>query len=219
MGVQNKYFQHLKTIIKHKIEVGKVCFKFGLKWRGITHDLSKFSFVEFAPSARYFQGTSSPIDAEKKEKGYSSAWLHHKAKNKHHQWYWMDWDNKQNPAPCRIPRKYVYEMIADWIGAGKVYGQRAGKEWSQNEPYEYYKAHNRNSESKFPIWEPVTKAMIDYILIDLKENGLDYVADRVRRDFYGYKFYDNNIETKGRKGYPWIFEYKELVEKYYDGEM
>ena len=61
----NKYWKHFKTIMKHKIEVGKVCFKFGLYWQGLAHDLSKFSITEFAPSARYFQGTGSPIDKEK----------------------------------------------------------------------------------------------------------------------------------------------------------
>lgn len=212
----NKYYRHLKTIIKHKIEVGKVCFKFGLYKQGLTHDLSKFSFTEFAPSARYFQGGSSPIDAEKKEKGYSAAWLHHKSKNKHHQWYWMDWDSKQNPTPCRIPREYVYEMIADWIGAGKVYGANAGKEWNQSEPYEYYKAHNRDSASEFPIWEFTTKAMLDFILVDLKEYGLDYVADRIRRDYYGYLIYDMIVKTKDGEIYPWLVQYNELVLKYYE---
>lgn len=215
---KNKYLGHLKTIIKHKIEVGKVCFKFGLYKQGLIHDLSKFSLVEFGPSARYFQGGSSPIDAEKREKGYSAAWLHHKSKNKHHQWYWMDWDSKQNPTPCRIPRQYVYEMIADWIGAGKVYGQNAGKKWSQSEPYNYYKSHNRQSASDFPIWNFATQAMIDWILVDLKEYGFGYVADRIRRDYYGYKFYDSILTTGDKEVYPWLVEYNELVLKYYEEE-
>lgn len=211
----NKYLGHLKTIVKHKIEVGKVCFKFGLYWQGIVHDLSKFSITEFAPSARYFQGSSSPIDAEKAEKGYSAAWLHHKARNKHHQWYWMDWDNKQNPTPNRIPSKYVYEMIADWIGAGKVYGKNANKEWSWSEPYEYYKSHNRVSESDFPIWEFATQAMIDTILIDLKEYGLDYVTNRVKHDYYGHIFYDNLKTSDGKEVLSWLNSYNDLVIKYY----
>lgn len=218
MEIKNKYYKHFKTIVKHKKEVAKVCFKFGLYYQGIVHDLSKFSITEFAPSAKYFQGTSSPIDAEKAENGYSAAWLHHKAKNKHHQWYWMDWDNKQNPTPCRIPREYVYEMIADWIGAGKVYGQRAGREWSQSEPYNYYKAHIRDSESNFPIWHWQTKAMIDTILVDLKLYGIDYVADRIKRDYYGYTFYDMNIKTLEEMIYPWETQYEELVKKYYKTE-
>lgn len=211
----NKYWGHFKTIIKHKIEVGKICFKFGLYWQGITHDLSKFSITEFAPSAKYFQGTGSPIDKEKAEKGYSAAWLHHKARNKHHQWYWMDWDNKQNPIPNRIPTKYVYEMVADWIGAGKVYGKNAGQEWSWSEPYEYYKAHNRDSESEFPIWEFATKAMLDTILVDLKLYGIDFVARRVRQDWYGRTYYRNLKAADGRELCDWIVKYNKLVTEYY----
>lgn len=215
-AMKNKYYQHFKVIVKHKIEVGKVCFKFGLYWQGLTHDLSKFSITEFAPSARYFQGIGSPIDKEKEELGYSAAWLHHKAKNKHHQWYWMDWDSRQRPTPCQIPRKYVYEMIADWIGAGIVYGARANKIWDWGEPYEYYRFHNRESANAFPIWHWKTKAMIDTILVDLKEYGIDYVADRIRRDYYGYIFYDKIVSTKTGKIYPWQTQYEELVKNYYE---
>ena len=214
----NKYLGHLKTILRHKKYVGKYCFKFGLYKQGILHDLSKFSITEFAPSARYFQGGSSPIDAEKKEKGYSAAWLNHKSRNKHHQWYWMDWDAKQNPKPCRIPRQYVYEMIADWIGAGMAYGNNTGKKWSWSEPFEYYKKRNRKSESDFPIWEFATMAMIDTILVDLMEYGIDYVADRIKRDYYGYKFYDSIIKSGDKELYPWLVEYNELVLKYYEEE-
>lgn len=210
----SNYWKHFKTIMKHKIEVAKVCFRFGIGWQGIIHDLSKFSITEFAPSARYFQGTSSPIDTEKTEKGYSAAWLHHKAKNKHHQWYWMDWDNKQNPTPCRIPAKYVYEMIADWIGAGKVYGEKARKLWSWSEPYEYYKAHNRKSESDFPIWEFATQAMIDFILVDLMEWGFDFTAKRIKDGYYERKFY-HNLKSKDGELLDWIVEYNQLVNKYY----
>lgn len=210
----NRYWAHFKTIIKHKIEVGKICFKFKLYKQGLLHDLSKFSLTEFMPSAKYFQGTVSPIDKEKMEKGYSNAWLHHKARNKHHQWYWMDWDNDQNPVPCRIPRKYVYEMVADWIGAGKVYGNNAGKEWSWSEPYEYYKKYLRESKSDYPIWNYETRAMIDTILVHLKEYGIDYISDKVKRDYYGYCFYDSKKGVNGK--YPWEEFYDQLLDDYYN---
>lgn len=69
----NKYISHLKTISKHKYYVMKFCFKCGIYRRGIMHDLSKFGPTEFLSSAKYYQGDSSPIDAEKREKGYSLA--------------------------------------------------------------------------------------------------------------------------------------------------
>lgn len=79
-----KYIKHFITITKHMYYVRKFCFKCGFYKRGLLHDLSKYSPIEFFSSARYFQGTSSPIDAEKKAKGYSLAWQHHKGHNPHH---------------------------------------------------------------------------------------------------------------------------------------
>ena len=60
--------------------------------------------------------------------------------------------------------------------------------------------------------------MIDWILVDLKEYGFDYVADRIRRDYYGYKFYDSILTTGDKEVYPWLVEYNELVLKYYEEE-
>ena len=61
--------RHFKTICVHKFWVGYYCFKAGLYWQGIVHDLSKFSPIEFIESAKYYQGDSSPIVACKKEIG------------------------------------------------------------------------------------------------------------------------------------------------------
>lgn len=40
-------FLHFKKICVHKYWVRYYCFKAGLYWQGIIHDLSKFSPVEF----------------------------------------------------------------------------------------------------------------------------------------------------------------------------
>ena len=126
-----KYLLHLKTIIIHKWYVGLECFKHGLYWQGIVHDLSKFSYIEFFYSAQYFNGTSTPIGREKAEKGYSLAWLNHKAKNKHHWEYWTDfYSGVIKPVP--IPEKYIKEMACDMIGASKTYNKmsyRNGMAW------------------------------------------------------------------------------------------
>lgn len=79
--------KHFKTITKHKLLVMDGCFKVGLYWRGIAHDMSKYSPTEFFNGVRYFQGYRSPISAEREDKGYSEAWMHHKGRNKHHYEY------------------------------------------------------------------------------------------------------------------------------------
>ena len=86
-----KSIEHLKTINRHKLTVMKLCFKAGLYRQGLLHDLSKYTPVEFLTGARYYQGTRSPNAAEREIRGYSSAWLHHKGRNKHHLEYWIDY--------------------------------------------------------------------------------------------------------------------------------
>ena len=68
-----KILKQIKIILRHKYYVGIECFKLGLYWQGITHDLSKFSLVELLESSKYYVGTSSPIEKARKEKGYSEA--------------------------------------------------------------------------------------------------------------------------------------------------
>jgi len=146
-----KYFKHFWTIAKHKYYVGIECFKVGLYWQGIIHDFSKYSLTEFFISAKYFQGKSSPIDAERIKNGYSVAWLNHKAKNKHHFVYWVDLD-RGKAIPCDMPDKYILEMACDFIGAGKAYNNVSS---DTSEPLKYYNEKidkqfmTKNTQDKF----------------------------------------------------------------------
>ena len=64
--------EHFQTITYHRRLVRQGCFRVGLYWQGLTHDLSKYSLTEFLVGAKYFQGDCSPNNAEKEKKGYSS---------------------------------------------------------------------------------------------------------------------------------------------------
>ena len=93
-----KAWQHFKTITTHKMWVMRYCFKIGLYWQGLTHDLSKYSPTEFLVGMKYYQGDRSPNNAEREDTGMSKSWMHHKGRNKHHFEYWIDYgincDNK-----------------------------------------------------------------------------------------------------------------------------
>ena len=89
-----KIWKHFKTITYHKYLVMQGCFKVGLYWQGIFHDMSKYSPSEFWVGAKYYQGNRSPNNAEREAIGYSSSWLHHKGRNKHHYEYWIDYSTK-----------------------------------------------------------------------------------------------------------------------------
>ena len=84
------FIKHFITITKHRHKVLVYCFRCGLYRQGLVHDLSKYSFTEFIPGAKYCTGSRSPIYFERQDKGYSLAWLHHKGRNKHHPEYWID---------------------------------------------------------------------------------------------------------------------------------
>ena len=114
-----KAWKHLCTILHHKNLVRAGCFKIGLYKQGLLHDMSKYTPTEFLVGCKYYQGTMSPNNAEREDKGYSSAWLHHKGRNKHHMEYWMDYgvgDGRDGQKPHRgicgmkMPIQYVAEM-------------------------------------------------------------------------------------------------------------
>jgi len=132
-----KCVRHLIVISKHKVFVMIECFKLGLYWQGLVHDLSKFGLTEFIESAKYFQGTGTPINVIKVEKGYSAAWLHHKGRNKHHWEYWTDFYFGE-VKPVRVPERYLKEMACDMIGASRAYLK--GK-YNPKEPLAYFEAH------------------------------------------------------------------------------
>ena len=128
---------HFNKILKHKYWVFYYCRKTGIKgltWRGLKHDMSKFSPTEFWESVRYYQGTSSPIDACKKENGISKAWMHHKGRNTHHYEYWMDnFDNGGEPKA--MPYQDAVEMLCDYLGAARAY---MGKNFTYQAEYEWW---------------------------------------------------------------------------------
>ena len=159
-----KAWQHFKTITKHKILVANGCFQVGLYWQGLVHDLSKYSPTEFRVGAKYYQGTRSPNAAEREDKGYSEAWMHHKGRNRHHYEYWVD----LNPRTRRyeavpMPRKYFVEMVMDRRAACMTY---QGKNYTSASPLEYFL---KSRERCF--MHPDTQRELEYVLTMLKDQG------------------------------------------------
>ena len=107
--------KHFCTITRHRLLVCKHCFKIGLYWQGLTHDLSKYSPEEFWTGVRYYQGDRSPNAAEREAIGFSKAWLHHKGRNKHHFEYWIDvsLNKEEGLVGNKMPVNYVAEMLCD----------------------------------------------------------------------------------------------------------
>ncbi|MBE6541227.1 MAG: catalase [Ruminococcaceae bacterium] len=133
-------FGHLKTITRHKNLVMKYCFKCGIPFRGLLHDLSKYSPEEFIPGAKYYEkGKRSPNAHQREVMGYSSAWMHHKGRNKHHFEYWFDINLESGKyEPVKIPIKYLKESFCDRVAASKIY---KGEKYKDSDPLDYFLTH------------------------------------------------------------------------------
>ena len=104
--------KHFKTITKHRHKVIYHCAKAGILWQGLFHDLSKYTLTEFIPGAKYYIGTRSPNEIERETFGYSTAWIHHKGRNRHHFEYWTDISPKTHLyEPVNMPLRFVKEMF------------------------------------------------------------------------------------------------------------
>lgn len=165
--------KHFQTITRHRHMVIRHCAKAGILWRGLLHDLSKYSPAEFLPGARFYQGDKSPTVAERLEYGYSKAWLHHKGRNKHHFEYWTDYSNKtKKQEPVKMPLKYVKEMFCDRVAAGKIY---LGSAYTNDNPITYY----RNGSAKNAM-HPETAALLEGWLLMLQRDGEDAAFRHIR---------------------------------------
>lgn len=175
-GYYMKAIQHFKTITKHRNMVMKNCFRVGLYRQGLLHDLSKYSIAEFSIGARYYQGNRSPNNAEREEKGYSSAWLHHKGRNKHHYEYWIDYsiNDKGSMSGMEMPVPYVAEMMMDRIAACKTYN---GSAYTDQDPLKYY---NRGRD--YAMIHPATKALLEQLLHMLAEQGEEALFSYIREE-------------------------------------
>lgn len=172
MNFIKRFTGHLRTVHKHRAMVRKLCFKCGLYWQGLTHDLSKYSPVEFWNGVRFYTGTCSPHVGERKKYGYSRAWMNHKAHNKHHAEYWQDIRPNGKTEPIDMPDRYFVEMICDRVAASMIY---KGPNYRDFEPLLYYMSHK--DEHQFA---PHTRELLEYWLTNIQNNGLDVAFEQLK---------------------------------------
>lgn len=172
---QVKAWKHFKTITKHRWLVRQGCFKVGLYWQGLTHDLSKYSPTEFWTGARYYQGVRSPNAAEREEKGYSVAWMHHKGRNRHHYEYWTDMSRETRQyVSFPMPRKYLVEMVMDRRAACMTY---QGKDYTDGSAWVYFdKSKEKN------LMHPQLRQELAFLLEMLRDRGEKETFSYIRRE-------------------------------------
>lgn len=156
----SKIIKHFALVSRHRRQVLINCSKCGLFFRGLVHDLSKYSPAEFFESARYYQGNRSPIGVCRRDKGMSLAWLHHKGKNPHHIEYWFDEECGEHPL---MPYEFAVECICDKLAATKTY---AGGKFTPDMPMLHWIKYGSRVSGN-----PKTLAFIERVFSDLSERG------------------------------------------------
>ena len=160
-----KAWKHFCTITRHKYLVLVGCFKIGLYRQGLLHDLSKYGPTEFLVGCKYYRGYMSPNNAERAATECSTAWLHHKGRNKHHLEYWIDYGAAEDSAVeeahkgmcgMKMPVRYVAEMFIDRVSASKNYQK---EKYTDDAPLQYY----RRGKGAYLIHKD-TEALLEYLL-------------------------------------------------------
>lgn len=170
----SNFIKHLKTIRKHKKYVRQACFKMGLFWQGLFHDLSKYSLTELS-ICKYYSGTRSPHQNARDSIGYSPSWIHHYHANKHHFQYWWDESEDGEIIPMKMPYKYVIESFCDMLGASKAYNP---ENWEPSMLLTYWQDKCVGKR----IMQVKSTQLVDFLINKLAELG--------ENEFY--KWYNEN---------------------------
>lgn len=178
---------HFMTIMKHKKLVFIHCVKAGIPYQGLVHDLSKFHPVEFMAGVKYYQGDHSPNVEQRRENGYSAAWLHHKGRNRHHFEYWFDNSTKAfELAPVKMPLKYVKEMFCDSVAASKVY---LGDKYTDASALTYFNfgrthtSHKNYERMMHPETEKQYRKMLQMLAEKGEEETFRYIRNLKEYEF------------------------------------
>ena len=124
--------KYLKRVLIHKWYVFWACMRIGgiSFWRALTHDWSKISPYEFMIYTKDYKSYGYS------DEDFDIACMHHIHYNPHH---WEHWVFQDKALP--MPKVYIREMVADWIGTGQVYnGALSPQKWL-NENYKSITLH------------------------------------------------------------------------------
>lgn len=178
--------KHLKTIRLHRKYVRKMCWKMGLFWQGLVHDLSKYSQAEMS-ICKYWTGTGSPHQACREAIGYSPSWNHHYHRNKHHFQYWWDEDETGKIIPVKMPYKYVIESVCDMIGAGMAYEK---DKWTPQSAWNYWLTKCKGQR----IMNLDSCYLVEKLLWNLHERTLDeFIAWYKQAKTYLQESYEHGL--------------------------
>ena len=155
-----RHVNYLWYVLKHKFFVflASIRIKSSL-WLALIHDLSKFRPSEWVAYASTFYAKDG-TKHYKETPAFAHAWNKHQKRNPHHYQYWLiTWDRGMTE-PLEMDVKYVFEMIADWMGAGRVITGKWGT-------FAWYTKNKENIKL-----HPSTREYLEDVLNGLLKKGL-----------------------------------------------
>jgi hypothetical protein len=109
------------------------------KYNLFIHDLSKFSLNEaYGYAIHDFKNPEPTLSV------FKNAWHHHKLNNPHHPENWLNVERDGKTTPLPMPSIYIAEMIADWQGASRSYGQNMDEWLTKNLPQFLFHPYSAN---------------------------------------------------------------------------
>ena len=121
----NKNIKYVRYVLIHKWYVFLEACKLGIPWRGLMHDLSKFSPDEWrqrvkGSAKKCIKKNGGTLDFDKVDENLKTAWLKHYRKNPHHWQWWVTFLDSGNMVVLPMSEEYKKEMLADWIAVSKM---------------------------------------------------------------------------------------------------
>ena len=156
----------------------KGCFAVGLYKQGLLHDLSKYTPTEFLVGCKYYQGTMSPNNAERRIRDTRPRGCTTKGGTS------IIWNTGLTTA-CRtragdkglcgmkMPLRYVVEMYIDRVAASKNYQK---ERYTDRSALEYY-LHGKD----FHVMHKDTRALLELLFVPARcpgRAGSQYIYPR-----------------------------------------
>ena len=124
------HLRYLWYVLRHKFFVLLECLHYRIPFAGVIHDWQKFTPTEWGPYVRTFYG---PYKYDQRPRdlvdAFDRAWLHHQHLGPHHWQHYILREDDGATKVLEMPHRYRKEMLADWIGAGRAYGNPDTAGW------------------------------------------------------------------------------------------
>ncbi len=188
-------FKHFVLITKHRHRVIKNATHMGIFWHALKHDLTKYGWLEFHTSAKYYKGNHSPVFEERlHNEYYSTVCQHHTKRNPHHWEYWTDFFGGR-VLVRKMPWKYACEYVCDVLSASYTYNPKhfepdTAFKYFENKKDHYYM---NNGSRKFISWALKEYSLNGWKNLNKKNTKAKY--KEFNDKYPDTEFYESSLKT------------------------